>query len=124
MLSAEEGLSMKTLGRMTAVALLALLIVLPAVSHVNYTASKPAIADGSSLPWPKPPVVNNNAVLTADGEPLPWPKKPIMNNNIVLTADGEPLPWPKKPMVNNNAVLTADGEPLPWPKPPIVRLVA
>jgi hypothetical protein len=55
---------------------LALLIVLPAVCCVNYTASKPAIAEGNPLPWPKPPAVNNNVVLTAEGNPLPWPKPP------------------------------------------------
>ena len=70
---------MKNPGRLITLSLLAVLIVLPAVSYVNYTASKPAIADGNPLPWPqppKPPAVNNNTVLSADGNPLPWPQPP------------------------------------------------
>jgi hypothetical protein len=94
---------MKNLGRLIALSLVAVLIVLSAVRCVNYTASNSIFADGNPLPWPippQPPAVNNNTVLSADGNPLPWP-----------------IP-PQPPAVNNNAVLTADGNPLPWPIPP------
>jgi hypothetical protein len=79
MLSREEDSSMKILGRLVALSLLAALIVLPAVRSVNYTASKPAIAEGAPLPWPKPPLANDNAVLMAEGAPLPWPKPPMVS---------------------------------------------
>ncbi len=70
---------MKKLAAVAALSLLAVLIVLPAIGSVNYIASNPLVAEGNPLPWPKPPVVNNNAVLTAEGNPLPWPKPPMVS---------------------------------------------
>jgi hypothetical protein len=55
-LSCKEGSSMKNPMKLTALLLLAAVIVLPAMRYVNYTASKSIIACGSPLPWPKPPV--------------------------------------------------------------------
>ena len=71
---------MKILGRLIALSLFAVLIVLPATCCVNYTGSKPVIADGSPLPWPQPPqppAAKSNDLLSADGSPLPWPQPPL-----------------------------------------------
>jgi hypothetical protein len=88
---------MKNPWRVIAFSLLAVLIVLPAVRCVNFTASKSTVADGNPLPWPIPPSSASNTVLTADGNPLPWPIPPSSISNTALTADGNPLPWPIPP---------------------------
>ena len=70
---------MKNPRSLIAFSLLAVLILLPAVRCVNFTASKSTLADGNPLPWPippKPPAASTNSVLTADGNPLPWPIPP------------------------------------------------
>jgi hypothetical protein len=70
---------MKRLAAVAALSLLAVLIVLPAIASVNYIVSNSLVADGQPLPWPKPPITNDNAVLMADGQPLPWPKPPMVS---------------------------------------------
>jgi len=56
--------------------IVAVLIVLPASKGLNHNISKPAVADGTPLPWPIPPLSPGNATLVADGTPLPWPIPP------------------------------------------------
>ena len=70
---------MKKLSVLCALFLLAGLIVLPASTSGKYDVSKPAVADGSPLPWPPPPP---NPVLVADGSPLPWPPPPPNSANV------------------------------------------
>src|SRR5258707_6646609 len=69
MVSSQEGSSMKKLAILSLVLLLAVFILLPAASHGKYNVSKPAVADGSPLPWPIPP--GGGSTLIADGYPLP-----------------------------------------------------
>ncbi len=65
---------MKKLAILSFVLLLAVFILLPAASHGKYNVSKPAVADGSPLPWP--PTPGGGSTLVADGSPLPWPPTP------------------------------------------------
>jgi hypothetical protein len=60
MLALQEGSSMKKLATLTALSLLAMLIVLPVIHSVNLLAGKPTAfvptlrADGWPLPFPVP----------------------------------------------------------------------
>ena len=67
---------MKKLATLTALSLLAVLIVLPTTCSVNYSASKPLIAEGWPLPFPFPPGSHTDSSLTAEGWPLPFPFPP------------------------------------------------
>ena len=69
----QEGSSMKKIAVLSAVFLLAVLILLPAATDGKYNVSKPVVADGTPLPWPIPP---SGGTLVADGTPLPWPIPP------------------------------------------------
>jgi len=82
---------MKKFVILSAVLLLAGLILLPASINGKYNVSKPVLADGTPLPWPIPP---SGGTLVADGTPLPWPIPP---SGGTLVADGTPLPWPIPP---------------------------
>ncbi len=65
---------MKKLATLTALLLLAVLIVLPAVCSVNRTATNPQTADGSPTPFPVPKTgPHADSSLTADGSPTPFP---------------------------------------------------
>jgi hypothetical protein len=68
---------MKKLATLTALSLLAMLIVLPGTCSVNCSPSTSLTAEGSPLPWPGPPKIVGNAVLAAEGSPLPWPGPPL-----------------------------------------------
>jgi hypothetical protein len=86
---------MKKLVILSVLLLLAVFILLPAVSNGKFNVSKPAIADGYPLPPPIPPGPGN-ATLVADGYPLP-PPIPPGPGNATLVADGYPLPPPIPP---------------------------
>ena len=88
---------MKRLAYLSGLFILAVFILLPASNGLNHNISKPAVADGTPLPWPIPPLPPSNATLVADGTPLPWPIPPLPPNNATLVADGTPLPWPIPP---------------------------
>jgi hypothetical protein len=75
---------MKQLATLTALSLLAMLIVLPTTCSVNYSASNSLIADGWPLPLPIPPRAHDNTFLTADGWPLPLPIPPSQAGTFVL----------------------------------------
>lgn len=64
---------MKKFAVLSAVFLLAVLILLPSFTDGKYNVSKPVVADGTPLPWPIPP---SGGTLIADGTPLPWPIPP------------------------------------------------
>ena len=81
---------MKKLATLSALLLLATLILLPATSNGKYNVSKPTIADGNPFP-PLPPGPSNLGVLVADGNPFP-PLPPGPSNLGVLVADGNPFP--------------------------------
>jgi hypothetical protein len=66
---------MKKLVILSVLLLLAVFILLPAISNGKFHVSKPAIADGYPLPPPIPPGPGN-ATLVADGYPLPPPIPP------------------------------------------------
>jgi hypothetical protein len=66
---------MKKLVILSVLLLLAVFILLPAISNGKFNVSKPAIADGYPLPPPIPPGPGN-ATLVADGYPLPPPIPP------------------------------------------------
>src|ERR1700744_6216856 len=90
-----------------ALLMLALLIVLPVVSHGNANTAQnisghsTLTADGSPGPAPVP----HGNVLVADGTPAP---PPVPHGNKVLVADGTPAP---PPVPHGNKVLVADGTP-------------
>jgi hypothetical protein len=86
---------MKKLATLTALSLLAMLIVLPTACSVNYSGSNSLIADGWPTPFPVPHV-QDNSLLTADGWPTPFPV-PHVQDNSLLTADGWPTPFPVPP---------------------------
>lgn len=66
---------MKKLVIFSILLLLAVFILLPALSNGKYNVSKPAVADGYPLPPPIPPGPGN-ATLVVDGYPLPPPIPP------------------------------------------------
>jgi hypothetical protein len=97
MLALQEGSSLKKLATLTALSLLAMLIVLPTACSVNYSASNSLIAEGWPLPFPFPPGLHADSSLTAEGWPLPFPFPPVAHDNAFLTAEGWPLPFPFPP---------------------------
>jgi hypothetical protein len=107
MLPARRDTPLKKTAFAVAVALLAVLMVLPVVRSVNLSAGKPITIDRTQY---------------ADSAPLPppIPPKPPSANANILVADSAPLPPPippKPPSINANT-LVADSSPLPPPIPP------
>ena len=91
---------MKKFVILSAVFLLAAIILPSGSASGKYNVSKPTLADGNPLPPfpPKPPTT-----LMADGNPLPpFPPKPP----TTLMADGNPLPpFPPNPSATSHGPL-------------------
>jgi hypothetical protein len=94
---------MKKLATLTALSLLAMLIVLPATCSVNYSGSNSLVAEGWPLPMPHPPAAHDTSLLTAEGWPLPMPHPPAARDASFLTAEGWPLPMPHPPLSSSAA---------------------
>jgi len=97
---------MKKLVILSAVLVLAAFILLPGSTNGKYNVSKPALADGSPLPWLIP--FSGDSSVVADGWPLPLPPPPPSTPGAgTLVADGWPLPLPPPPPGSGGTALIA-----------------
>jgi ABC-type Fe3+-hydroxamate transport system substrate-binding protein len=98
-----------------ALAVLAVLIVLPVNSSVKQLSSNRIVSvsntlrSGSPLPFPTPPA---RTAVAVSGSPLPFPTPPA---RTTVALSGSPLPFPTPPARTDVAV---SGSPLPFPTPP------